>query len=135
MVNYMVTKVQGIEGVDPRWVNDFEDPQMNGYPFIAVVPKQGTNKWLTNLENQLNHVITIRIYQEINKSNIGAKAGEELLRQLMDTIITSFNNDNKLGNTDVYTKPINYHRGWVPDRPILTYEVEVECIDILGATG
>lgn len=133
--SYLATKVKAISGVDSRYVFEFDNPKMGGYPTISVTLKEWRAIFLTNVQNQESYIYTIRIYQEVAKQNIGVESVESNLRTLADAIIASFNSDNKLGNNDIYTMPIGGRTAWLSDQPIRIMEIDVECRDVVTATG
>lgn len=132
--SYLVTKVKGFTGVDAGHVFPYDNPQWGAFPAIAIVLKEFDGKFLTNQSNELIATYTIRIYQEVTKTNTGPATAEANLLALADAIITGFYNDNKLGNNDVYTLPIKGKAGWTGDS-VRVYEIDVECHDVLTATG
>ena len=133
--NYIAGKVKNVTGVTSSWVHEFDSPAWEGYPAISIFCKSWQGKFLTNTQHERTVIMCIRIYQDITKNNIGAQASEDLLRTLSDNIITSFDNDNKLGLTDTYTLPISGSWGWVQAQPIRTVEVDIECRLVSSAVG
>src|ERR1035437_527372 len=132
---YVVTKVKGISGINPDGVFDYEQQKWSVFPAIAVTLKDGNARFLTNTQNERHYNIVIRIYQEIVRGNVGAAAAEDNLRTLADNIITSFDNDIRLGRTDVWTIPITLNCGWIQDQPVRFIEFTLDCIDVVQAVG
>lgn len=133
--SYLATKIKAISGVDAGQVYEFDNPQMGGFPSIGITLKDWNAVFLTNQENLQRYVFTVRIYQEVAKQNIGTETVESNLRTLADTIIASFNSDNKLNSNDTYTMPIAGRMAWLANQPIRVMEIDIECHDVVSATG
>ena len=133
--NYIVNKIKAVPDINPDAVYDYEDPTFAKYPAISVTVKEWSQTWLTNQQNETRYIYTIRVYQEINKNNIGVKQVEDNLRSITDTLIAAFNADNKLGATVVFSKPIGGRTGYIQNEPIRTYEFDLEVHDVITSIG
>lgn len=130
--DYLVYKMQAISGIDPQYVFDYENAEMNGFPWVTVVLNDFVGEFVTNAQNLRTYNFTIRVYQEISSHLYGADNGEQRLRTLGDSIISALDADYRLGNRCIYSNPISARYGWLQDRPVRTFEITLEAKTIEG---
>ena len=90
----IISKLQGITGLQA--VYGYEKGVLE-YP-AATVTLDGINTvYETNGEDERKYSFKVRIYQEMEADAAGASEAEEMLEDLIDSVLDAFENDYDLG--------------------------------------
>lgn len=113
--------------VDPTAaVFDHAKTNMAAYPVITVTPSDNTAQFADIRRNQRSYVFAIRCYQE--RINTGEQKSEQVMRQLVDSIITLFDANVQLDQVNGYGR-LN-GRGFCRPIPSIWKYVVAEQVDV-----
>lgn len=114
----IVTLVKTSNQVDPTQVYDYAKSNMDHYPTITVTGGGNSEAAFSDtVRNTRNYSFNIDVYQE--RTEFGEDKAEEVLRNVVDSLITIFDanvhlNDTLLGRG--YAKPINGDWGYTGEQ-------------------
>lgn len=135
----IINLLQTLATVDSQYIYDHGTTNIGGYPAIQVTPNGGPAVFADTSRNQRSYIFNIDCYQE--RSKVGEKQAETIMRQLIDSVITLFDanvyldqvNGNGRLNGRGYCKPIpstwKYVQTEQPDVRMAT--VLLECVVIV----
>lgn len=103
----IVAKIQTSTNINSSYVYDYAKSNLDGFPAVTVVPKDGSGDFADTQRNQRSYTFSIKVYQEQLEQN--RNDSERIIRTIVDELMTMFDADGYLGQT-------LQGRGW--SRPI-----------------
>lgn len=102
------------------------------YPYASVTPMTFTGDFADTIRNKRTYDFAVRVFQERNKSTFGNEKAERVMRELVDLILTAFDNDTRLGGAVKWVKPargdLSYQATEVGDTRICEIILEVHTV-------
>lgn len=89
-------------------VSNFEKVGFKGFPAASVICSGNESEYWTNAENKRSYSFLIRLYVNIGREIEGSafdsakEEGEQLLADLVDQVLDTFDNYYKVGNDALY---------------------------------
>lgn len=131
----IVTKLQGISGLNGVYNYEIDKPTNGKYPFATVAIRSGVGEFGDTIRNIRRHTFVINIYQERTQAAFGNEKAERLIREMIDEILTAFDNDTRLGGAVKMVTPLSYNADYV-DREIgdtRIVQFEGECMTVVDS--
>ena len=113
----IVTKLQTVSELNGVYNYEVAQPTNGQYPFATVSIRNGTGVFGSNQRNIRKYTFTINVYQERTKAAMGSENAETVIRTLIDSILTAFDNDIRLGGACLWVEPLSYDANYI-DREI-----------------
>jgi len=121
---YIKTQLTAITGL--KYVYGYEKGDLAGYPACTIVGFSVASPLETTSENLRAYTFKIRVFQEINEDSRGAEDAETVIDNLVDTIITKFDNDYHLGD-NCEMSLVAGTLGWI-DRELSMRVIDIDLI-------
>lgn len=126
------TKLQTIAAFQNR-VDDFHNPDLQGYPACTFDVSDNADDFLTNKDNIRSITFQIVVYQE--RKQLGLEASTLALDTVVDTVIAALENDFQLANggqadQQFWCDAITIGRRSqfdTPNGPVLAQELTLKC--------
>lgn len=111
-------------------VDDFHNPELDGYPACTFDISESSDDFLTNRDNLRTITFKIVVYQE--RAQLGLQQATAALDTITDVVIAALENDYQLGGADsqFWCDAINpglRSQFDTPNGPILAQELTVKC--------
>lgn len=114
-------------------VYDYAATNISGYPAVRIYPASVNGAFSDVARNRRSYFINIQVLQE--RSEKGESDSENIMRELVDELISIFDNRNNLtlNNACQFARPIPMSWGFDnPEQPdVRVANILIECIDIV----
>lgn len=113
-------------------VYDYETGEVTGTPFATVSPMSGITDWGDSAGSQSGRNIqtieyVVKIFQGRDLEDFDAQTAENISLNVLDELLTAFNNDTTLSGTVLWQKPSNWQMEYeVIDQIVRTLQVTIQ---------
>lgn len=134
--NLIVTKLQGISGLNGVYNYEPDKPTAGQYPFATVTPVSFEGEFADTVRNKRTYVFSVRVYQERMEAGFGNSKAERLVREMSDEILTAFDSDTTLSGALLYVKPahgdLTYENRELGDTRVI--EITFDCLKMVNSS-
>lgn len=113
------TKLQGVAGLKAIYEYQPDKPTDGGYPYATITQSSFNGAFGDTQRNIRHYLFSVRVFQERTEAAFGNEKAERIMRELLDEIITAFDNDTTLNHAVKMITPISadfdYDQGEVGD--------------------
>lgn len=129
----IVTKLNGISGLNGVYNYEVNAPTNGQYPFATVTMKSEDGQFGDTVRNIRTHTFIIRVFQERLEASTGNEKAERLIRSICDSILTAFDNDTTLGNVVKFVRPLKADFRYVSRESgdVRVAEFTAECVTVV----
>ena len=132
----IVTKISGVSGLHDVYNYEPDKPTDGKYPFASVTPLSFEGEFGDTIRNIRRYRFAVRIYQERTQAAFGNSKSERLVREMLDEILTAFDDDTTLSGMVKFVKPVSGDLSY-DDREIgdtRVAEIIVEAMGVVPTT-
>jgi hypothetical protein len=128
-------KVAGIAGIHQAYEYEPDKSDDGKYPYATVHIERGEAEFGDTIRNIRRHTFQIILYQERTAASFGNEKAERITRELIDAILTAFDNDTQLGGQVQMVRPLSYDATYesteVGDTRVVRFEGE--CMTVVNS--
>lgn len=110
----ILAKLQTVSGLNAVYEYQPAKSDNGKYPYASVTPVTFAGEFADTIRNKRTYEFAVRVFQERNKATFGNEKAERIMRELIDAILTAFDNDTTLNGAVKWITPV---------RGDLSYEV------------
>lgn len=129
-------KLEGINGLHDVYEYEPDKPDNGKYPYATVHILRGEGEFGDTIRNIRRHTFQINLYQERTSAAFGNEKAERIVRELIDAILTAFDNDTQLGGAVKMVTPLSYDAEYdnteVGDTRVVRFEGE--CMTVVDSS-
>ena len=103
--NAIKTKLDSVSSLKSVYEYEPDKPTDGQYPFASVTPANFVAEFADNYRNLRTISYTVRVFQERTERGFGNQKAERVLREVVDEILTAFDNDTTLSGIVKWIKP------------------------------
>lgn len=118
---------------------NYEMGQPDGYPYATVTLVDGNTAFGDSAASQSGrniekHNFVVRVYQEREPALFGAEKAERIAMEILDELLTAFNQDTTLSGVVKYSLPTEWQLSYdVNDKVVRTLELTIETMVVVNS--
>lgn len=111
-----------------KYVYDYEEAEPSGYPCATVTPADQNASFADTSRNERHYIFSIKVKQE--RTSQGANKSENIMRGLVDSLVSTFDANYNLNNACNFAHPIpsRWFYQSAPDVDVRVAEIILEAI-------
>lgn len=132
----IVSKLQGVSGLNGVYDYEPDKPTSGQYPFATVTWLREEGQFADTIRNIRTHIFAVRVYQERTGAAFGNSKAETLIRTICDSILTVFDADTTLGGTVKFVKPLKTNLNYVNREigDVRVAEFLLDCVTVVPSS-
>lgn len=103
--NAIKNKLQGISHLNEVLEYEPDKPTDGKYPFATVTPVTFAAEFGDTRRNLRAIIYSVKVYQERTQIGFGNEKAERVMREMIDEIVTAFDDDTTLSGTVKFIRP------------------------------
>jgi len=133
--NYIYSQLQTLTKANK--VYNYQPSKIEGYPTIVLLYEGMPEAIILNrFENTRIISFAVRVEQEIDGIGHGAESGENVFIDLIDEILTLFDNDTTLGGNAIKCSAITGESGYAEHQNNLRVaKINLQCLTLVSASA